>query len=91
MRTDTVPVLMPGDTRSVSSAAEVTQLILESGQYEECFARQYFRYTFARPEDDASDGPVLDALSTAARGRQSLRAVLASVALRPEFQRKDFR
>lgn len=91
VRTDTVPVVSPGDTRPVSSAAEVTRLILESGQYEECFARQYFRYTFARPENDASDGPVLEALSTAAKSRQSLRAVLAAVALRPEFQRKDFR
>ncbi|MCP3062245.1 DUF1592 domain-containing protein [Myxococcus sp. K38C18041901] len=91
VRTDTVPAVVPGDTRSVSSAAEVTQLILDSGQYEECFARQYFRYTFARPENDASDEPVLEALRTAARSRQSLRTVLASVALRPEFQRKDFR
>lgn len=91
VRTDTVPALTLGDTRSVSSAAEVTQLILESGQYEDCFARQYFRYTFARVESDDADQPVLDALSTAARGRQSLRTVLASVALRPEFQRRDFR
>ncbi|WP_164012823.1 DUF1592 domain-containing protein [Pyxidicoccus trucidator] len=91
VRTDTVPALMPGDTRAVSSAADVTQLILESGQYEDCFARQYFRYTFARVENDEADQPVLDALGDAARGRQSLRAVLASVALRPEFQRRDFR
>nr|WP_246356882.1 DUF1592 domain-containing protein [Pyxidicoccus fallax] len=91
VRTDTVPALTPGDTRSVSSAADVTQLILESGLYEDCFARQYFRYTFARVESDEADGPVLDALSAAASGRQSLRDVLASVALRPEFQRRDFR
>jgi hypothetical protein len=91
VRTDTVPALTPGDTRSVSSAADVTQFILESGQYEDCFARQYFRYTFARVEDDEADRPVLDALGAAATGRQSLREVLASVALRPEFQRRDFR
>jgi len=89
--TNTVPEVTPGDTRPVSSAADVTQHILESGQYEDCFARQYFRYTFARVESDQTDAPVLEALSAAARGRQSLRAVLASVALRPEFQRKDFR
>jgi hypothetical protein len=91
VRTETVPAVTPGDTRSVSSAADVTQLILDSGQYEDCFARQYFRYTFARVESDQTDAPVLEALGAAARGRQSLRAVLASVALRPEFQRKDFR
>lgn len=91
VRTDAVPAVMPGDTRAVSSAADVTQLILESGLYEDCFARQYFRYTFARVESDPADGPVLEALTAAARGRQSLRSVLASVALRPEFQRRDFR
>lgn len=91
VRTDTVPALTAGDTRPVSSAADVTQLILESGQYEDCFARQYFRYTFARVESDQHDWPVLEALSAAAKGRQSLRAVLASVAMRPEFQRRDFR
>ncbi len=91
VRTETVPALTSGDTRPASSAADVTQLILESGQYEDCFARQYFRYTFARVESDQHDYPVLEALSAAARGRQSLRSVLASVALRPEFQRRDFR
>ncbi|MCP3144990.1 DUF1592 domain-containing protein [Pyxidicoccus xibeiensis] len=91
VRTDTALAMLSGDTRPVSSAADVTQLILESGQYEDCFARQYFRYTFARAESDAADQPMLDALNAAARGRQSLRAVLASVALRPEFQRRDFR
>ena len=75
----------------ISDANTLTRLLSESGGFHACFARQYFRFAFSRIEDDTQDGCVLRALQVAALADQPLREVLASVARRPEFKRKDFR
>jgi hypothetical protein len=78
-------------TTPVADARALTDLLHRSGEFETCFARQYFRFAFQRIEDDAADGCVLRTLQDAAATGQRLDEVLATVALRPEFKRRDLR
>jgi len=89
--TTSVPQISPGDTRPSQGAEDVTRLIVESGRFESCLARQYFRFSFGRMEDPATDGCALSALESAAQSGASLADVLRLSALRPEFRRRTFR
>lgn len=80
-----------GVTTPIADAVALTELLRSSGLFETCFVRQYFRFAFERIEDDASDGCVLRALQDAAASGSPLDDVLAAVALRPEFARRDLR
>jgi hypothetical protein len=64
--------------------------MLESTRPQACFVRRYFRHTFAREEDDARDGCVLDALFQPLLAGESLGAALRAVALRPEFRHRSY-
>ena len=55
-----------------------------------CFARQYFRWTFQRGEDDKNDGCVLKDLAETAKGAGSMREVLVRIARQPAFKRRTF-
>ncbi len=88
--TATVPYVLANDARGASDARQLTQYIAESGEFERCFAQEYFRYTFARREQSI-DAPVLAELREAARAGVPLRQLLAHIALRPEFMVRDFR
>ncbi len=70
--------------RAVASAAEAQQLVLDSGHFERCFAKNYVRYTFGR-NDTAYDADLVDALRREAAAGANLNSLLASVALRREF------
>ena len=61
------------------------QLILDSGAFEKCFARNYTRYTFGRP-DTADDAELIEALRQQASNGTNIRRLMAAVALRKEFQ-----
>ena len=80
-----------GVTTPIADARALTDLIKASGEFEQCFSRQYFRFAFERIEDDAKDGCVLQALQDAATGGATLSQALAGIALRPEFKRRDLR
>jgi hypothetical protein len=91
--TSAVPKLSPNDTSSVSEAAQLMQQVADTGLVEECFARNYFRFTYGReeaPEDDSILERVRTALveseSTDAPG--SLRAALRAIALDPAFRQR---
>jgi hypothetical protein len=89
--TRSVPQVRPGDMRESQGAEDVTRFIAESGRFESCLARQYFRFTFGRMEDPSTDGCALAALESAAQSGASLADVLRLAALRPEFRRRTFR
>ncbi|HEX8704003.1 MAG TPA: hypothetical protein VF815_34545, partial [Myxococcaceae bacterium] len=91
VNTYSVPQVLPGDTRESQSAEDVTRLMVESGRFESCLARQYFRFSFGRMEDSVTDGCALAALESAAQSGASLADVLRLSALRPEFRRRTFR
>ncbi len=85
VRTDAVIGVPLADNRSVAGATEAVNVMATSGEFESCFARQYFRYAFGRREQ-AFDQYVIDQLTFAARTGQPLQQVMQAVALRPEFQ-----
>jgi hypothetical protein len=87
--TRSVPRVFPDDDRPSSGPADLARLIVDSGKADACFARQYFRFTFARWENDAADGCALEQLRAAARGG-SLASVLRTIALSPQFRQRRF-
>lgn len=80
-----------GVSTPIDGVAELTQLIADGGEFQTCFVRQYFRFTFQRMEDDVTDGCLLESLQSAALSGRPLREVLMATALAPEFKRRDFR
>jgi len=70
--------------RAIATAAEAQQLVLDSGHFERCFAKNYVRYTFGR-NDSAYDADLIDALRREAAAGTNLKSLLAGVALRREF------
>lgn len=86
--TASVPRIISGDATPSTGAADVTRLIAQSGKFETCFTRQYFRFAFGREEDAVKDGCVLEAIDRAARGGTSLGELWMQAALQPEFKRR---
>jgi len=76
--------LADGSSRATSSPSATQQYILDSGQFERCFARNYVRYSFGRAES-AADGALMEALRVQAANGANLRSLFASIALRTEF------
>jgi hypothetical protein len=91
VNTRAIPHLMNVTTTMVDGAPEVTRLMKDSGQVDACFTRQYFRFTFQRPEELARDGCALAAIQDAALSGASIADLWKAIALRPEFAQRDFR
>jgi hypothetical protein len=72
-------------SRSLSNAAQAQQYVLESGHFERCFAKNYFRYSFGRADDD-NDAAVIEAIRQQAASGANLRALFASIVMRDEFK-----
>lgn len=89
--TATVPKVTPDDLRESSGAADLSKYLLESGKVQRCFARQYFRFTYQRAENDKDGCALKDISEYASDGSgKSLAEVLMRIALRPEFKRRSF-
>ncbi len=86
--TSSIPRIVSGDATPAAGAADVTRLLAQSGKFETCFSRQYFRFAFGREEDAAKDGCLLKALDEAARAGTSLGDVWMRAALSPEFKQR---
>jgi hypothetical protein len=80
-----------GVAEPIEGAAELTQLLASGGEFQTCFVRQYFRFTFQRMEDEARDGCLLASLQAQALAGRPLRELLMAAALAPEFRRRDVR
>lgn len=82
--TKVAPRVTPDDDREVSDAKGLADLLEESGKPAACLAKQYFRYTFARVEDEEKDGCTLEKIRSAAGDSMddSLKAILLSNAFR---------
>ncbi len=83
--TSAVARINSDDDRMFADLREVSSRIAESRRFDSCFARQYFRYTFRRPEVLTGDGCSLRALDDAARAG-SLFDALAAPAFLPSFK-----
>lgn len=84
------PVVTAGSNAVVNSPAELMNELIGSGKLEACFARHYFRFTFARWEDEQRDGCELETLRSAAANSTSVSDMLKAVALTPTFRSKHF-
>jgi hypothetical protein len=84
-------LLVGGALHVVANAKSATQLMLSSGELQSCFARQAFRFTYRRFEDDAADGCTLAAVQGEALGGAPLATLWKETALQPAFRRKDLR
>jgi hypothetical protein len=71
--------------QAMSSAAQAQQAVLNSGEFERCFARNYFRYAFGRA-DTASDADVIEGVRVQALNGGNLRSLFASIVTRDEFK-----
>jgi hypothetical protein len=90
VNTSVVPRVALDDMRTASGPADLVRLMAESGKPQACFARHYFRYTFARWESDTPDGCTLERLRKGAVGGEDLRGVVRTVAQAPAFKERSF-
>lgn len=86
--TAAVPRIDSDDEREAADAIELSEMIAESNLARACFARHYFRFTFARAEDDEIDGCELEALREGLSEGRSLKQVIRDIALSPTFRRR---
>ncbi len=87
--TSSVPRVEASDPSTSAGAADLTRLILASDKPYACFARQYFRFTFARVETQA-DGCALSALKDKLQENADMYQVLKTVALDRSFRERTF-
>lgn len=85
------PYVDSEDETEIEGPAELADLITQSGKADACMARQYFRFTEARWEDDAADGCTLERLrvASAAKGG-SLATMFREVAFTASFLQRRF-
>lgn len=91
VNTKTVPQIIPGDQTESNGAADLMRLISRSGKAQACFSRNYFRYSFARWDDEQTDGCAVKGVHKAVSGGKSLRDALQAIATVPEFHQRTIK
>jgi hypothetical protein len=86
--TSATPSIVPDQDDVAADGLELSRLVVESEMPQSCFARHYFRFTFARAEDDAVDGCELEDMRVALLEGTTLKEVLRSLAMTPTFRRR---
>jgi hypothetical protein len=76
------------DTALVDGGIALSEQVVASGKPHACFARHYFRFTFARKEDDAIDGCMLEGARSALRESGSVADVLRAFVMSPAFRQR---
>jgi hypothetical protein len=87
--TSTVPQVTLGDMTQTSKVSDVVGLINSSAKAHACFARNYFRFTFRRLEDLATDGCALERMRQNIM-KGNLKDAFRDVALTDEFKTRNF-
>jgi hypothetical protein len=85
-----VPRVNLDDQTAISTPNELMQLMADSGKAEGCFARNFFRFTFARWENDKVDGCALESIRKELADGGTLTDALKAVVLSPAFKRRAF-
>lgn len=84
--TQAIPQLTADDTTPARDGIELSEMVAASDKTHGCFARHYFRFTFARAEDDDVDGCTLEQMFDSLREGAPLAEVLRDIALSPTFK-----
>jgi hypothetical protein len=82
-----VDVVLGSQAATVQNPVEYSQLLAENPVVDECFARQYFRYTYRRDEQ-TGDSCALSSLRDRVAPGGSLESALRDVALSPAFRER---
>ena len=85
----TVALVHIDDPRKVSGPGELMDRIAESGKVEACMARHYFRFTFARRENENVDGCALEDLRKSISGNGSIGGFVREAVMLPEFKQRQ--
>jgi hypothetical protein len=88
--TNSVPQVEAEDLTESAGVSDLNRLILESDKPYACFARQYFRFTFSRVENNTKDGCALASLKDDLVSNRSLRDVFRVIALEQSFKERAF-
>ena len=86
--TQSVPHIWSDDSEPSRGAADLTQMVIESGKAESCFARQYIRFAYGRTDNDEVNGCALESVRAALQDGHSLREAIGAPVLRPEFRQR---
>ena len=78
------------DPSVMSTGPELSRAVADSGMVEACFARQYFRFAFAR-EERAGDGCALERIRSSLDDGGTLQDALISIAFDPSFRTRRVR
>jgi hypothetical protein len=84
--TTTVPMVSGEDQRSSKGANDMINYVVDSQKLHACFARHYFRFVYGRKENFVQDGCALESLRKGIIDNGSLKQMLKSAALQPEFR-----
>ena len=87
--TNGVPHVTSAET-PIAGAADLMQQILASGKVEACLSRNFFRYTFARWEDPATDGCALEGMRKALAGGGTVVDLVMAATLDGSFRQRAF-
>jgi len=86
LNTSSMPrIASENDTTVAKGPQDLTNLIVQSGKVERCFALQYVRYSKARAENIPTDGCEVETVLTALDGRFSINQALRRYAMLPQF------
>ncbi len=75
-----------GKTYNINGADQLVDALFTSGKIYEAFTKYYFRFSFGRREDPVNDKAFMDSMAINLKS-QSLKAVLESIAVHPDFAR----
>ena len=84
------PQVVYGDPATVSSAGELMGLIAASGKVEACMARNFFRFTFARWENPATDGCTLEGARQSLASGGKLTDLVTALLTSEQFRHRTF-
>jgi hypothetical protein len=84
------PQVVYGDPATISSPGELMSLIAASGKVEACLSRNFFRFTFARWEDPATDGCALEEGRKALESGGEVTDLAAAMVTSTQFRRRAF-
>ena len=77
--------VLSGRVVQFDGAAEVADLLVESGQMEWCWSREYFRYAMGRHEWE-SDADTIEGLAESLRDGNTLGDAFKAIASIPQFK-----
>jgi hypothetical protein len=83
------PQVILGDQTPSTGAQDMGRQLDQSKEVHKCFAQNYARWTLGRVEDMKADGCFMEALREQVVADLPIRDVLKSIALRPEFKRRQ--